>query len=133
MSLSAGHKNKAEVASSTICCSIILTEAAWLSCVFVIKQKQALQTENVQSSDLLFTYIYVDIYLFAVAHVFFLKNIKLLKIEVLELFLEQWYCFPLCCKLCLTTILDNVFWRKKMVTFSFPGFIMLKLPANILK
>lgn len=100
-------------------------------CVF-IKQKQALQTENVQSRDLLFTYIYVNIYLFAVAHVVFLKNIKLLKIEVLESFLEQWYCFPLCCKLCLTTILDNVFERKKMVTFPFPSFIMLKLPANIL-
>lgn len=67
MSLSAGHKTKAEIASSTICCGIILTEAAWLSCVFFIKQKQALQTENVQSSDLLFTYIYVDIYSFAVA------------------------------------------------------------------
>lgn len=119
MSLSAGHKNKAEIASSTICCGIILTEAAWLSCVFSVKQKQALQTENVQSSDLLFTYIYVDMYLFPSAHVLFLKNIKLLKIEVLELFLEQWYCFPLCCKMCLHTILDNVFQGKKMVTFLF--------------
>jgi len=74
-----------------------------------IKQKQALQSENVQSSDLLFTYIYLDIYLFVVVHVLFLKKVK----WKLELVLEQWCCFPLWCKMCLITILDNAFWARK--------------------
>lgn len=87
MSLSAGHKNKAEMASSNVSCCIVLAEGACLSCLFFVKQKHCKtdlgqKTYKVQAFCL---HICMKIFSYLLQCVYsFWKNANLLKMEKME-------------------------------------------------